>query len=126
MGTSIKSFMPLPMSHGTTEILRNQSLDPTMDLLSHLFPLWQPLVLRLTSVASGTQGDCRTLCHATSELDNHGRKKGNIAHQQKPWETILLLAKLCRSLFSECTSHEMQLLTEVLNCDHPENEGSFH
>lgn len=77
------------------------------------------------SVASCTQGDCRTLCHATSELNNHGRKKGNIAHQQKPWETILLLAKLCRSLFGECTSREMQLLTVALNRNHPENEGSF-
>ena len=57
-------------------------------------------------------GERRTSCNATSELDNHGRKKGKqLAHQQRqPWETIFLLAKRCRSLFSECTSREMQLL----------------
>lgn len=56
MGAWIKSFSPLPTSHSSIAILRNQSLDPTMGLLSHLVPQWQALIVRLTSVASGIQG----------------------------------------------------------------------
>lgn len=35
-----KTFMSLPTSHGTIAILRNQSLDPSKGLVSHLLPQW--------------------------------------------------------------------------------------
>lgn len=55
-------------------------------------------------------GVCRTLCHATSEPNVHGSKKGNISHQPKLRKTILLPAKLSRSLLTEC------LLPVKCNC----------
>lgn len=70
--------MPLPTSYGPKTILGNQSLASAVGLPSHLFPWWQPPGLGLTSMASGTWGgggERRTSCNATSEMDNHGRKK---------------------------------------------------